>query len=132
VASRSGIPLGEGDAGFHVVDVDVARRGRGTYLEYRIQMDQPGQTAGCRAGAERNRTGQLEFHCNDGWNDVRGRFGAAVLRVDQLSEGGGGIGAFYGDREVRRVEGTQGAPRASSAPPMEPPVLHTPEELMEG
>ena len=105
---------GEGSAGVHVVDVDVSRRGRGTYVEYRIQMDPPGRTAGCRARAERTRSGQLEFTCNDGWNDVRGRFrvsgGAAVLQVEQLSAGGEGVGAFYGDHEVSRVDGTQEAP----------------------
>lgn len=105
---------GDGSAGFHLVDVEVSRRGRGTYVEYRISMDPPGQTAGCESRAERTRSGQLEFACNDGWNDVRGRFRAsgdtAVLRIDQVSSGGGGIGAFYGDHEVSRVGGAQGAP----------------------
>lgn len=105
---------GQGSAGFHLVDVDVSRRGPGTYVEYRIQMDPPGRIAGCRARAERTRSGQLEFVCHDGWNDVRGRFhasgSAAVLRIDQLGSGGEGMGAFYGDHEVRRVDAARGAP----------------------
>jgi hypothetical protein len=104
---------GDGSAGFHVVDVEVSRSGPGTYVEYRIQMDPPGRIAGCRGRAERTRSGQLEFRCNDGWNDVRGRFrasgGAALLQVEQLGTGGEGIGAFYGDHEVSRVDGTPGA-----------------------
>jgi len=105
---------GEGPGGFHVVEVDVSRRGRGTYVEYRVSMDPPGQTAGCEARAERNRSGQLEFVCHDGWNDVRGSFrasgGAAVLRIDPLGKGGGGMGAFYGEHAVSRVGEAQGAP----------------------
>ncbi|HEX8276920.1 MAG TPA: hypothetical protein VF615_30040 [Longimicrobiaceae bacterium] len=102
-----------GEGGFHVVDVEVSRRGPDTYVEYSVQVDPPARVAGCEGRAERNRSGQLEFECNDGWNEVRGSFRAsgdsAVLHVEQLSTGGDGIGAFYGDHEVSRVDAARGA-----------------------
>lgn len=104
----------EESGGVQRVEVDVSRRGRGTYLEYSIHMDPPGQTAGCRARAERDRGGQLAFRCNDGWNDVRGSFHAsrdsALLQVDAVKPGGGGQGAFYGEHALRRVGGARGTP----------------------
>lgn len=104
---------GEG-GGVQRVEVDVSHRGRGRYVEYSIHMDPPGQTAGCRARAEQDRRGQLEFSCNDGWNDVRGRFrgsrDAAVLQVDNLDPGGGGLGAFYGEHTLRRTAGARDTP----------------------
>lgn len=111
---RSETRWGEGSGGFHVVEAHVSRKGRGTYVEYRISMDPPGQTAGCEARAEPNRNAQLEFVCNDGWNDVRGSFHAsrdsAVLQVDAVEPGGGGLGAFYGEHALRRVGGARGTP----------------------
>ena len=104
----------EESRGVQRVEVDVARQGRGTYLEYSIHMEPPGQTAGCRARAGQDRRGRLEFRCNDGWNDVRGSFHAsrdsAVLQVDAVKPGGGGQGAFYGEHALRRVAGARGAP----------------------
>jgi hypothetical protein len=109
---RAETPWGEG--GFHVVDVEVSRRGPDTYVEYSVQMDPPARIAGCEGRAERSWSGQLEFECNDGWSEVRGSFRAsgdsAVLQVEPLGAGGDGIGAFYGDHEVSRVDGAQGAP----------------------
>jgi hypothetical protein len=106
---------GEGEpGGVHRVEVDVSRRGRGTYVEYSVHMDPPGQTAGCRARAEQGRGGRLEFSCSDGWNDVRGSFHAsrdsAVLQVDAVKPGGGGLGAFYGEHALRRVGAARGSP----------------------
>lgn len=102
-----------GPGGIHVVDVEVSRRGPDTYVEYSVHMDPPGRIAGCGGRAERNRSGELEFECNDGWNEVRGSFRAfgdsAVLRIDQLGMNGDAMGAFYGDHEVGRVHETPGA-----------------------